>query len=69
MSYTLVQVFVPAIRCDKCWRKLTKDDENRFFNSDEDISKAADDMGWHRYDQPGVDPRHVCPDCAEKAVM
>ena len=32
-------------------------------------SLAATDMGWHRYEQPDGDPRHMCPECAEKEAM
>ena len=35
----------------------------------DDADFAAADMGWHRYEQPDCDPRHLCPKCAEKEAM
>lgn len=64
--YTFATVFVPAVMCDKCWKKLTKGDDNRYFTCDEDADFAAEALGWHRYEQPDGDPRHVCPQCVEE---
>lgn len=67
--YMFATVFVPAVMCDKCWKKLTKDDDNRYFTCNEDADFAAETLGWHRYEQPDGDPKHICPECAEKEAM
>lgn len=27
---------------------------------------VAEALGWHRYEQPDGDPRHICPQCVEE---
>lgn len=69
MAYGTWRPLLPFIQCDKCLVRLYKDDENRVFNSFDDADFAAADMGWHRYEQPDGDPRHLCPQCAKKEAM
>lgn len=55
-----------SITCDTCGKRLTDDYLVSWFLDMDDADFAADDMGWHRYDQPDGDPRHVCPQCVEE---
>lgn len=29
----------------------------------------AEALGWHRYEQPDGDPKHICPECAGKEFI
>lgn len=66
MSYEGWRPLLPYISCDECYKRLYKDDEDRVFNTVEDAGFAAEALGWHRYEQPDGDPRHVCPQCVEE---
>lgn len=54
-----------AVECDDCGKTLFGNAEDLFRSVDEAESTATY-CGWHQYDQPDGDPRHICPECVEK---
>ena len=69
MAYKTITITQHSITCDKCGKRLTDDNWVSWFLYMDDADFAAADMGWHRYAQPDGDPRHLCPECAEKEAM
>lgn len=74
MAYETMTVTHPfitqySITCDMCGKHLADDNEVSWFLDMDDADFAADDMYWHRYEQPDGNPKHICQDCAEKEVM
>ena len=69
MAYKTITITQHSITCDKCGKRLTDDNGVSWFLDMDDADFAAADMGWHRYEQPDCDPRHLCPKCAEKEAM
>ena len=69
MAYKTITITQHSITCDVCSKHLTDDNGVTWFLDMDDAEFAAADMGWHRYEQPDGDPRHLCPECAEKQVM
>ena len=76
ITYEATAITQYSIICDKCGKRLTDDngvswilDMVSWFLDMDDADFAAADMGWHRYHQPDGDPKHICPECAEKEAM
>ena len=69
VTYEAISTIQHSITCDVCGKHLTDDNGVSSFLDMDDADFAADDMGWHRYEQPDGDPRHLCPGCAEKEDM
>ena len=69
ITYEATAITQYSITCDVCGKHLTDDNGVSWFLDMDDADFAAADMGWHRYEQPDSDPRHICPGCAEKEAM
>lgn len=69
ITYEATAITQYSITCDVCGKHLTDDNGVSWFLNMDDADFAAADMGWHRYEQPDGDPRHLCPQCAEKEAM
>ena len=69
ITYEATAITQYSIICDTCGKHLTDDNGASWFLDMDDADFAADDMGWHRYEQPDSDPTHLCPVCAEKEAM
>lgn len=69
MAYKTITITQHSITCDTCSKRLTDDNGISWFLDMDDADFAADDMGWHRYEQPDGDPTHLCPQCADKEAM
>ena len=69
VTHEAIAITQHSITCDVCGKHLTDDNGVGWFLDMDDADFAAADMGWHRYEQPDGDPRHLCPQCAEKEAM
>ena len=69
VTHEAIAITQHSITCDVCSKHLTDDNGVSWFLDMDDADFAAADMGWHRYEQPDGDPRHLCPQCAEKEAM
>lgn len=67
MSYETKTITEYSIVCDVCERRLEDDYRESWWRDSDDADFAAEDMGWHRYDQPDGDAKHICLKCLEKS--
>ena len=69
VTYEAISTIQHSITCDRCGTHVTDDNGVTWFLDMDDADFAAADMGWHRYEQPDGDPKHICPECTEKEAM
>lgn len=56
-----------GLECDECGRRTRQDDWYLTKDNAEDLGGIM--IGWLVSSRKGGPVRHICPDCAEKAVM
>lgn len=69
MAYKTTAITQYSIICDMCGKHPIDDHGVSWFPDTDDADFAAADMGWHRYEQPDGDPKHICPERTEKETM